>query len=265
MIKKISSSNNAEIKSYTRLLKKSKARKESNIFLIEGIRELNIAIKNNYSIKKIMFNPNLIDFDKVRRYLDNKTEVIEINDKVFKKVSYRSGSDGIIAIANKKTHDLNEFKLKSKSPLILVLDGIEKPGNIGALLRTSDAANLDAIFIVNQKTDLYNSNIIRSSLGCLFSNNIILTNSKDTISYFNKHNIKIFSTSLNASKEYQKIKYNQACAIVLGAEDNGISEIWKNQSDKLIHIPMQGSIDSLNVSNSGAIIVYEAKRQRKFK
>ena len=106
MIKKISSSNNAEIKSYTRLLKKSKARKESNIFLIEGIRELNIAIKNNYSIKKIMFNPNLIDFDKVRRYLDNKTEVIEINDKVFKKVSYRSGSDGIIAIANKKTHAL---------------------------------------------------------------------------------------------------------------------------------------------------------------
>ena len=265
MIKKISSSNNAEIKSYTRLLKKSKARKESNIFLIEGIRELNIAIKNNYSIKKIMFNPNLIDFDKVRRYLDNKTEVIEINDKVFKKVSYRSGSDGIIAIANKKNHDLNEFKLKSKSPLILVLDGIEKPGNIGALLRTSDAANLDAIFIVNQKTDLYNSNIIRSSLGCLFSNNIILTNSKDTISYFNKHSIKIFSTSLNASKEYQNIKYNQACAIVLGAEDNGISEIWKNESDELIHIPMQGSIDSLNVSNSGAIIVYEAKRQRKFK
>ena len=265
MIKKISSIANSEIKEYTKLLKKSRARKESKLFLIEGIRELNIAVRNNYSIKKIMFNPNLISIDKVKKYITTKIQCIELNDKVYKKISYRSGSEGIIAVVNKKTHELNELKLKLKSPLILVLDGIEKPGNIGALLRTSDAANLDAIFIVNQKTDLYNPNIIRSSVGCLFSNNIVLTNIEDTIAFFNKKNIKIFATSLNASKEYQKIKYNQACAIVLGAEDKGISEKWISKSTDLIYIPMQGHTDSLNVSNSGAIIIYEAKRQRNFK
>ena len=264
MIKKISSATNSEIKNYSRLLKKSKARKESNVFLIEGIRELDIAIKSNYSIKKIMFNPNLISFDKVEKYLNSNTECIELNDKVYEKISYRSTTEGIIAIANKKNHELNKLKLQSKSPLILVLDGIEKPGNIGALLRTSDAANLDAIFIVNQKTDLYNPNIIRSSLGCLFSNNIVLSNIEDTITFLNKKNIKIFSTSLNSSKEYQKIKYKQACAIVLGSEDKGISDIWQSISDDLIYIPIQGHIDSLNVSNSGAIIIYEAKRQRNF-
>ena len=147
MIKKISSIANSEIKEYTKLLKKSRARKESKLFLIEGIRELNIAVRNNYSVKKIMFNPNLISIDKVKKYITTKIQCIELNDKVYKKISYRSGSEGIIAVVNKKTHELNELKLKLKSPLILVLDGIEKPGNIGALLRTSDAANLDAIFI----------------------------------------------------------------------------------------------------------------------
>ena len=155
-------------------------------------------------------------------------------------------------------------RLRRPLPLILILDGIEKPGNIGALLRTSDAANLDAVFIINQKTDLYNPNIIRSSIGCLFSNQIILSNIKETIDFLNKTKIKIISTSLVASKQYQKIDYNNACAIVLGSEDKGVSKEWYSESNELIHIPMEGQADSLNVSNSGAIIIYEAKRQRNF-
>ncbi len=163
--------------------------------------------------------------------------------------------------------DLNNkfMKITFKSPLILILDGIEKPGNIGALLRTSDAANIDTVFIINQKTDLYNANIIRSSIGCLFSNNIILTTIEKTIEYLKENNIKIFSSFLKASTKYQEINYNEGCAIVLGSEDKGISKKWLDESDELIYIPMQGHIDSLNVSNSGAIIIYEAKRQRNFK
>jgi len=265
MIRKIISAANSEIKEYSKLLKKSKFRRESKLFLIEGHRELNIAIKNNYSIKKIMFNPTLIDIDEVKKYVGDEIECIEVNQNVYNKISYRSSTEGIIALAEEKNHKLEKLKFKSTTPLIMILDGIEKPGNIGALLRTSDAAKIDAVFIVNQKTDLYNPNIIRSSIGCLFSNQIILSNTKETIDFLNKTKIKILSTSLIASKQYQKINYKQACAIVLGSEDKGISKEWYSQSNELIYIPMEGHIDSLNVSNSGAIIIYEAKRQRNFK
>ena len=265
MIRKITSATNSEIKEYSKLLKKSKSRRETKLFLIEGRRELNIAIKNNYSIKKIMFNPTLIDIDEVKKYVGDEIECIEVNQNVYNKISYRSSTEGIIALAEEKNHKLEKLKFKSTTPIIMVLDGIEKPGNIGALLRTFDAAKVDAVFIVNQKTDLYNPNIIRSSIGCLFSNQIILSNTKETIDFLNKTKIKILSTSLIASKQYQKINYKQACAIVLGSEDKGISKEWYSQSNELIYIPMEGHIDSLNVSNSGAIIIYEAKRQRSFK
>jgi len=265
MIRKITSVANSEIKEYSKLLKKSKSRRESKLFLIEGHRELNIAIKNNYSIKKIMFNPTLIDINEVKKYVGDEIECIEVNQNVYNKISYRSSTEGIIALAEEKNHKLEKLKFKSTTPIIMILDGIEKPGNIGALLRTSDAAKVDAVFIVNQKTDLYNPNIIRSSIGCLFSNQIILSNTKETIDFLNKTKIKILSTSLTASKQYQKINYKQACAIVLGSEDKGISKEWYSQSNELIYIPMEGHIDSLNVSNSGAIIIYEAKRQRNFK
>ena len=212
-----------------------------------------------------MFNPALIDIDEVKKYVGDEIECIEVNQNVYNKISYRSSTEGIIALAEEKNHKLEKLKFKSTTPLIMILDGIEKPGNIGALLRTSDAAKIDAVFIVNQKTDLYNPNIIRSSIGCLFSNQIILSNTKETIDFLNKTKIKILSTSLIASKQYQKINYKQACAIVLGSEDKGISKEWYSQSNELIYIPMEGHIDSLNVSNSGAIIIYEAKRQRNFK
>ena len=264
MIRKITSAANSEIKEYSKLLKKSKFRRESKLFLIEGHRELNIAIKNNYSIKKIMFNPTLIDIDEVKKYVGDEIECIEVNQNVYNKISYRSSTEGIIALAEEKNHKLEKLKFKSTTPLIMILDGIEKPGNIGALLRTSDAAKIDAVFIVNQKTDLYNPNIIRSSIGCLFSNQIILSNIKDTIDFLNKTKIQIISTSLTASKQYQKINYKKASAIVLGSEDKGISKEWHSKSNELIYIPMEGQANSLNVSNSGAIIIYEAKRQRNF-
>ena len=265
MIKKISSTANPEIKEYIKILRKSNARKQSGYFLVEGVKEIDIAIRNNYFIKKIIYNPVLINFDKVKKYVKGKTECIETTNNVYKKISYRSSTEGLIALVEKKNHNIATLKIKNRSPLILILDGIEKPGNIGALLRTSDAAKIDAVFIINQKTDLYNANIIRSSIGCLFSNNIILTTAEKTIEYLKENNIKIFSSFLKASTKYQEINYNEGCAIVLGSEDKGISKKWLGESNELIYIPMQGHIDSLNVSNSGAIIIYEAKRQRNFR
>ena len=183
MIKKIRSVTNSEIKEYTKLLKKSKARREAKLFLIEGARELNIAIKNNYSICKIMFNTNLIDENEVKKYVGDKIKCIEVSQNVYNKISYRSSTEGIIALAKEKSHKLEKLKFKSTTPLIMILDGIEKPGNIGALLRTSDAAKVDAVFIVNQKTDLYNPNIIRSSVGCIFTNNLATGSTSEIIAF----------------------------------------------------------------------------------
>jgi TrmH family RNA methyltransferase len=147
----------------------------------------------------------------------------------------------------------------------LVVEAPEKPGNIGALLRTADAANLDAILIANPKTDVFNPNIIRSSVGCVFTNQIATGSTLDIINFLKEKNISIFCAALTASKLYHTVEFIDACAIVVGTEATGLSNEWLENSDQNIIIPMQGEIDSLNVSVAAAIVLFEAKRQRNFK
>ena len=167
----------------------------------------------------------------------------------------------IVAIAISKNLILSDLNLSSNA-LVLVAEASEKPGNIGALLRTADAAHLDAVIIANPKTDLYNPNIIRSSVGCVFTTKIATGSTSEIISFLKEQNINIYGAALTASVEYQTINYTKPTAIVVGTEATGLSEEWLNNTTKNIIIPMRGAIDSMNVSVSAAILIFEAVRQR---
>lgn len=183
---------------------------------------------------------------------------------MFDKIAVRESTGGILAVAEQKAHRLDDIVL-SKSPLLLILEGVEKPGNLGAILRTADAAGVDAVVICDPQTDFYNPNVIRSSVGCVFTKQIASATSEETITWLKKNNINMFCTYLKASHPYHEIDYTQSCAIVMGTEATGLSDIWVKNATANIIIPMLGKIDSMNVSNAAAVVVYEAMRQRGFK
>jgi TrmH family RNA methyltransferase len=167
-----------------------------------------------------------------------------------------------MAISKIKDHSLKQLELRSTNPLILVAESPEKPGNIGALLRTADAAGIDAVLIADPLTDLYNPNIIRSSVGCLFTNSISTGSSEEIINYLKKNQISIYCAALQASILYTKCDFTQGTAIVVGTESTGVSPVWLEESDRIVKIPMNGEIDSMNVSVAAGILIFEAKRQR---
>lgn len=266
MVKRISSLQNPFIKELLQLKEKSRVRRKMLQFLIEGQREISLAIKSNYTIEKVLFDPSIISMETVKNLIEVDPEsYIEISNAVYGKLAYRNSTEGIIAVAKSKNLTLNELNFKSQHPLILVAEAPEKPGNIGAILRTADAAGLEAVIIANPKTDLYNPNIIRSSVGCVFTNQIAMATTSEIIRYLIDQNIHIFCAALETKTEnYTSQDYTKSTAIVVGTEATGLSQTWLDNSFKNIKIPMQGEIDSLNVSVSAGIIIFEAKRQRSF-
>lgn len=264
-MKQIISTNNSFIKNLLKLQEKSRERKKQGLFLIEGKREVSLALKGNYQIEYLLFCPDLITTSAIKEFFDFDEKLIEISNEVYEKLAYRDSTEGIIAVTKTKTFTLQEIKFETTTPLILVVEAIEKPGNIGAMLRTADAANIDAVLIANSKTDLYNQNVIRSSVGCLFTNQIGVATSEEIIDFLKKKNINIYSATLQNSNNYFMEDYQKASAIIVGTEATGLSEIWRENATQNINIPMQGEIDSMNVSVAAAIIMFEAKRQRLFK
>ena len=174
----------------------------------------------------------------------------------------RDTTEAVLAISSSTDHNLENLKLNTKNPLILVAEAPEKPGNIGALLRTADAANLDAVIIANPRTDLYNPNIIRSSVGCVFTGNVAMGSSSEIIKFLREKEIPIYCAALSASQSYLHTDFTSPSAIVVGTEAEGLTDEWLRNSDQNIIIPMEGQIDSMNVSVSAAILIFEAKRQR---
>ena len=262
-MKQITSIQNPYIKSLMQLQEKAKARKQSGTFLIEGQREIELAIKGNYEIETILFCPELFIQSKNRNIEISKYQKIEISRDVYQKLAYRDTTEGILAIAKTKNLSLSDLQLP-ENPLILVLESIEKPGNIGAMLRTADAANIDAVILANPKTDLYNPNIVRSSVGCLFTNQIATGTTEEVIAFLKAKNINFYSATLQNSNEYHKVDYSTPTALVVGTEATGLTQLWRDESTQNIIIPMQGAIDSMNVSVAAAILLFEAKRQRGF-
>lgn len=262
-MKQITSIQNPFIKSLVQLQEKAKARKQSGTFLIEGKREIELAIKGNYEIETLLFLPELISEKQLNSLTIKPLNTIEISKEVYQKLAYRDTTEGIIAIAKTKNLSLSDLKLP-ENPLILVLESIEKPGNIGAMLRTADAANIDAVILANPKNDLYNPNIVRSSVGCLFTNQIASGTTEEVITFLKEKNINFYSATLQNSNEYYKVDYSTPTALVVGTEATGLTQLWREESTQNIIIPMQGEIDSMNVSVAAAILLFEAKRQRGF-
>jgi len=262
-LKQITSAQNPYIKSLLLLQEKAKARKQTGTFLIEGQREISLAIKGGYHIDTLLFYPELITEKEINELVQTGTNVIEINKEIFQKLAYREGTEGVIAVAKSKSFSLSDLKL-NENPLLLIAEAPEKPGNIGALLRTADAANLDAVIIANPNGDLYNPNIVRSSVGCLFTNQIAIGTTSEIITFLKERKINFYCATLQNSISYHTQDYTTPSALVVGTEATGLSKEWREAATQNIIIPMQGEIDSMNVSVAAAILIFEAKRQRGF-
>lgn len=263
-LKEITSTQNPLVKQILVLKEKSRERKKSGLFIIEGKRELQLAIRADYLVSSVLFYEDLISIDELNILVNTDTECIKISKEVFQKLAHRDTTEGIIAISKSKSNNIGDLKFPKENPLILVAEAPEKPGNIGALLRTADAANVDAVIIANPKGDLYNPNIIRSSVGCVFTNQIGMGSTSEIIEFLTKNNINIYCAALQASLNYNTQDFTKPTAIVVGTEATGLSDEWLQHSTQNIIIPMQGEIDSMNVSVAAGILIFEAKRQRNF-
>lgn len=260
MIKYISSAQNPTVKRLLQLQEKSRARKKEGGFIIEGLREISLALAGDYEITEAYFNEDLITETQVTALFKDTVALTSLSAEVYQKVAYRAGTEGVIAFAKAETSSIELLRLPT-NPLILIAEAPEKPGNIGALLRTADAAGVDAVIIANPKTDLYNPNIIRSSVGCVFTIQIATGSTEQVIAYLQGKGVSIYSAILQDALPYDAQDYREPTAIVVGTEAVGLSQEWRKAGTS-IKIPMRGKIDSMNVSVAAGILIFEARRQR---
>lgn len=262
---RITSLQNPKIK-HALSLRKASERKREGLFLIEGSREIRLAMLAGYEFHTLFISIPVEEKSSLSQIIDALTgqvQVIEIPEKIFGRLVYREGTVGILAIARQKGTGLSGIHL-GRNPLLLVMESVEKPGNLGAVLRTADAAGIDAVLVCDGITDIYNPNVVRSSLGTLFTNQVVCCSTREAIGWLKSNNIKIYTTVLSASMPYHHADYTMPAAIVAGSEASGVTGIWQENSDAGIIIPMFGKVDSINVSAATSIVVYEALRQRGF-
>ena len=254
----ITSAQNPKIKEIIRLRKPRERRKE-NLIIIEGRQEIELARQAGLEIVELFYCQ---DFAGSKKIAGLSEEIITpVVPAVFEKISYRENPDGFLVLARLKYLELGKIKLSQK-PLIIILESLEKPGNLGAILRSADAAGADAVIVADPKTDIYNPNVIRASLGTVFTNQVAAASTEEARNWLAKNKIKSLAATPEAKKIYTEADYKGAVAIIMGEEHPGLSKDWLEKVDEKIKIPMRGKIDSLNVSASTAIILFEAVRQR---
>lgn len=266
MFEKITSVQNPKVKHILQLGKSSE-RKSQGLFIAEGLREIQLSYGAGYRFSYLFYCPEVGQSEEVSNLvylLKSETNIYEVSKPVFEKVAYRENSDGLLAVGISVYLKLEDLKLKP-APLIIVLEKVEKPGNLGAILRTADAARVDAILVCDPLTDIYNPNVIRSSIGCVFTSKVVCCSSQEALDWLNNSAIRTYAAALTAKHWYHETSFKEASAIVMGTEADGLSDFWLNKATDQIKIPMLGKIDSLNVSNATAILVFEAMRQRNFK
>lgn len=284
----INSLANPKIKQVVRLLKSSDDRQREKVIIVDGLREIQEAIKAGYKIEEFFY---CLDFlknvgrinDKKKYEVNSKLEIrdedgddknfairkvsnlakinYKLNKKVFEKISYKKNPDGFLAVVSARFKTLDKIRIH-KNPLVLVLESVEKPGNLGAIIRTAYASGVDLIILNDQKTDLYSPNVIRSSTGFIFSMPIVMATKEEAVRWLNKNNIDIFVTTLIDSQDHFSVNLKKSTALVFGTEAFGLSDFWLKNNFKKVKIPMRPGVDSLNVSVSVGIIIYEAIRQR---
>ncbi len=252
----ISSTQNPRIKNIIKLSEKSRERKKNNLFVVEGIQENKFALKNNYQPKEFYVCSSIF-----KENFNFLVPVYQITESIYDKIAFRGTTEGIIGIYHEEKQDINSIQLP-ENPKVLIIESIEKPGNLGAILRSCEAFSVDLLIICDEKVDVYNPNVIRSSVGCVFPISIISCSKEESYEFCKNNNLQIFTTFMNeTAKEIWKVELKN-CALVFGTEHSGISPFWLEKTKQNIIIPMTGTIDSLNVSNAIAICLYEMNRQR---
>ena len=270
----ISSLQNPKVKRLLLLQQKSQQRRKEGVFVVEGRRELEHCVEAGYEVESVFVSEECrVKSEEFAAALQNTRAVANhplstihyplftVTPQVYEKMAYRGSTEGIIAIVKAKSLRLEDLQL-SENPLIVVLESVEKPGNLGAVLRSADAAQADAVIICDPLTDLYNPNLIRSSIGAVFTVPTVACSSEACIAFFRQHGIQILTAQLQDSSLYYNTDMTGGTAIVMGTESTGLTDQWRQAATAHIRIPMLGRLDSLNVSVSAAILLFEAVRQR---
>ena len=268
-IENITSAQNAKIKELLALQEKSKERRKKGLFVVEGRREIIHCVEAGYEPHTFFICRDIItekEFDSIMGAVEDNfcgmtCQIIEIPQHLYDKVAYRGGTEGVIAEMHCKEMALDNLRMK-ENPLVVVLESVEKPGNLGAVLRSADASGVDAVIVCDPLTDMYNPNLIRSSIGAIFTVPVATATSEEAIAWLKNNGIKIYTAQLQDSEWYYDTDMKGGTAIVMGTEATGLTDVWRKAADANIKIPMLGRLDSLNVSVSAAILMFEAVRQR---
>ena len=268
----ITSVQNPKVKHVALLQQKSSERRRTGLFVVEGQREIGHCMEAGLEIDSLFCCPQLLqdgglELNTQHSTLNTQHSTLktvpsyEVTPAVYEKMAYRGSTEGMLAVVRSRPATLDGLTL-SEHPLIVVLERVEKPGNLGAVLRSADAAQADAVIVCDPLTDLYNPNLIRSSIGAIFSVPCVACTSEACISFLKAHGIRILTAQLQDSHLYYDTDMCQGTAIVMGTESTGLTDTWRQAADAHIRIPMLGRLDSLNVSVSAAILLFEAVRQR---
>jgi len=258
----ISSTKNPQIKKIARL-RGRRDREATGLTIIEGTREVQRAIDAGVMMEDIfvcteLLNSQAREFMKV---IEKMGPVVELTKEVFAKISYGDRQEGLLAIGRPKPLAFNALKIK-ENPFFVLVEKIEKPGNLGAIMRTAEASGVDVLIVCDKATDLYNPNVIRASIGAVFSLPTVTTSNPAALKFLQEHKAKIYAATPDTKMIYTQADFRGPAAMVLGSEDKGLSDFWLRESQMRIKIPMHGHVDSLNVSTTAAILMYEALRQR---
>ena len=298
-VESVTSAQNRKVKTLLALQEKARLRKEMGLFVVEGRRELGHCVRTGFEIDTLFYCPEITgcsgihlpetsfgpppsklgsppltmprvarfpgsespNLDMLQTILENSGQIVEVPRELYEKIAYRGGTEGMIAEVKVKERTLGGLEIREK-PLVVVLEGVEKPGNIGAVLRSADAAGADAVLICDPLTDLYNPNLIRASIGAVFTVQVVCCSSEEAIKWLKDNKINIYTAQLQDSSWYYDTDMTGGTAIVVGTEATGLTDGWRKAADGHIRIPMLGELDSLNASVSAAILLFEAVRQR---
>jgi len=254
----ITSLQNTRVKHIVKLRETKKTRKEEGLMLVEGYDEIQLALASGHQPQTLLFSPELDS----RQLNLPSVETLTVSRAVFEKMSYRDNPDGFLAVFPIPQTTLKDLKL-SETPLVIIAESVEKPGNLGAILRTADAAHVDALLVCDPRVDLWNPNVVRASRGAVFSLPVVECDNASALEWLKMREMRILAATPSAATVYSDVDMNQPIAIAVGTEDMGLTDFWMSNADLKVKIPMLGRVNSLNVSVSAALIVYEAVRQRK--
>ena len=253
----ISSSQNPRIRWLLALQQKSAERRREGIFVVEGLRELQHCLEAGYEVETLFVCPTLCSTT-----LPSALTTVEVTPQLYARIAYRGSTEGVVAVVRDHPLTLNDLPL-GPTPLIVVLESVEKPGNLGAILRSADAAGADAVIVCDPLTDLWNPNLIRASVGARFTVPTVATTTDACIAWLQQHDVTILTAQLQDSLPYYDTDMRGPTALVMGTEATGLTQPWREAATAHIRIPMLGRLDSLNVSVSTAILLFEAVRQRR--